>query len=224
MWDKSDILILQQSPLFSHFTSLAEIEAALHLLKANRKAFQKDECVWRAGEKVREIGVVVFGAVHIKQTDWWGNQNILNEIKARDIFGEAFATINDMPLSSDVISATETVIIFLNVRELLESDDCDNMLSLRFIKNLYKISSSRNRYLTKKLRYLSCRTTRDKLLSYFSEQARVKKSPSFDIPFDRQQLADYLSVERSAMSAELGRMKKDGLLDFKKNHFTLLKE
>ena len=96
MWDKSDILILQQSPLFSHFTSLAEIEAALHLLKANRKAFQKDECVWRAGEKVREIGVVVFGAVHIKQTDWWGNQNILNEIKARDIFGEAFATINDM--------------------------------------------------------------------------------------------------------------------------------
>lgn len=221
MWNKADIIMLTQTALFSRFLE-DEITSLLDTLSAQVRAYQKGEAVWSAGKKVSALGVVLSGAVHVRQTDWWGNQNILHEIKPRDIFGEAFATAENLALPNDVVAAADSRVLFVEVRWVLSPQGAENPLKARLVQNLYRISSARNRYLTKKVRYLSCRSTRDKLLAYFSEQARAHGSAQFAIPFDRQQLADYLSIERSAMSAELSRMQKDGLIRYRKNEFTLI--
>ena len=221
MWNKADIITLTQSPLFARFSE-DEITSLLNELSAQIHAYKKSETVWSTGQKVSSLGVVLEGAVHVRQTDWWGNQNILHEIKPRDIFGESFATAENLVLPNDVVAAADSRILFVEVRWALSPQGAESPLKAHLVQNLYRISSARNRYLTKKVRYLSCRSTRDKLLAYFSEQARAHNSAQFAIPFDRQQLADYLSIERSAMSAELSRMQKDGLIRYKKNDFTLI--
>lgn len=215
-----DINILRTSALFSSF-SCDELTQLLNMLHAKVKEYKKDETVYTTGSNISSLGVVITGKVHIQLVDWWGNLNILHEIKSADIFGEAFATTSGIPLANDVVAAEDSRILFINVQWVLASAHITDPLKVQFIQNLYRISSARNRYLTKKIQYLTCRSTRDKLIAYLSEQSRLHKSETFDIPFDRQQLADYLSVERSALSAELGKMQADGLLTFKKNHFTL---
>ena len=219
--NKADIITLAKAPLFAHFSE-DEIISLLNALRADIRAYQKGETVWSAGEDVSSLGVVLSGAVLVRQTDWWGNQNILHEIKERDIFGEAFATAESLALPNDVVAAADSRVLFVAVRWVLSVEGVQSLLKARLVQNLYRISSARNRYLTKKVRYLSCRSTRDKLLSYLSEQARLSGSERFTIPFDRQQLADYLSIERSAMSAELSRMQKEGLIRYRKNDFTLI--
>ena len=215
-----DMSILQTSALFSSF-SCNELTRILNILNAKVREYTKGETVYAAGSNISSLGMVMTGKVHIQLVDWWGNLNILHEITSADIFGEAFATKSGIPLANDVVAAQDSRILFINVQWVLASARIDDPLKVRFIQNLYRISSARNRYLTKKVQYLTCRSTRDKLIAYLSEQSRVHKSETFDIPFDRQQLADYLSVERSALSAELGKMQAEGLLTFKKNHFTL---
>ncbi|MGP1594817.1 MAG: Crp/Fnr family transcriptional regulator [Treponema sp.] len=225
-----DISMLQNFTLFNGF-SLHEIDQIIGICNAKVKQYCKGECIFFTGQITSNLGAVILGTLHIQQSDWWGNVNILHSIKAGEIFGLAFAAANGVPLENDVIAATNTEVLFLDVQWIhtFDTEPITNTmppvifrLKIKLIQNLYRISAARNRFLTKKLHYLSCRSTRDKLLAYLSEQADIQESHSFDIPFDRQQLADYLSVERSAMSAELSRMQRDGLLEFNKNHFTLL--
>lgn len=231
MYTAIDVSAFRGSALFKGFSD-DEIAQSLETFKGKVKNYKKGETVFFAGQTITELGLVISGMLHIQQSDWWGNMNILHGIKAGEIFGLAFAAASGVPLENDVIAATDTGILFLDVHWILtfsaedgktEKPNTVFRLKIKLIQNLYRISAARNRFLTKKLHYLSCRSTRDKLLAYLSEQADMHKSHSFDIPFDRQQLADYLSVERSAMSAELSRMQQDGLLEFKKNHFTLLR-
>ena len=89
------------------------------------------------------------------------------------------------------------------------------------IQNLFYAISVKNRSLVQKLGHMSRRTTREKLLSYLSEQAKKQGTSSFEIPFNRQQLADFLSVDRSAMSNELCKLRDEGLLSFERNRFQL---
>lgn len=231
MYTAIDVSAFRGSALFKGFSD-DEIAQSLETFKGKVKNYKKGETVFFAGQTITELGLVISGMLHIQQSDWWGNMNILHGIKAGEIFGLAFAAASGVPLENDVIAATDTDILFLDVHWILTFSTEDSKtekpntifrLKIKLIQNLCRISAARNRFLTKKLHYLSCRSTRDKLLAYLSEQADMHKSHSFDIPFDRQQLADYLSVERSAMSAELSRMQQDGLLEFKKNHFTLLR-
>lgn len=231
MYSTSDISAFQNSPLFYGFSN-DEIDHILKVCNAKIKNYHKGETVFFSGQIIAQLGLVIAGTLYIQQSDWWGNVNILHSIKAREIFGLAFAAVSGIPLENDVIAAADTAVLFLDVNWIhtFGAEDAESKNTavlfrskLKLIKNLYRISAARNRFLTKKLHYLSCRSTRDKLLAYLSEQADIQQSHSFDIPFDRQQLADYLSVERSAMSAELSKMQRDGLLTFRKNHFTLLR-
>lgn len=150
-----------------------------------------------------------------------GNRSILSEIGIGEMFGEAYTGSNN-PLLNDVIAVTDSCVFFFDLSKILTS--CSN--SCRFhslvIENMFFTLCEKNRQLVQKLSHITKRSTKEKLISYLSEEAKKQKSNDFDIPFNRQQLADFLSVDRSAMSNELCKMRNAGLIQFNKNHFKLI--
>ncbi|PKM74417.1 MAG: Crp/Fnr family transcriptional regulator [Firmicutes bacterium HGW-Firmicutes-16] len=213
--------ILKRCGLFAGIEE-TELKSLLSCLAAKTVRFDKNCIVFRCGEAISSFGIVLSGQVQIYQDDYFGNRSILGNVGPGGLFGEsfAFAEINELPVS--VITPTESELMFIDCGRL--SSPCANACSFhsRLIRNLMNIIARKNVTLTQKIEFTSKRTTREKLLSYLSSEAQKAKSNSFSIPFSRQELADYLSVDRSAMSAELGRLKDDGVLDFRKNQFELL--
>jgi CRP-like cAMP-binding protein len=213
---------LQKSPLFQG-VSEAELAGMTKCLGARTKTYSKGESVYRAGDFVREVGVVAEGRVHIVKDDAWGNQNIIAEITSGEMFAEAFVCggIDVLPVS--VVSASGCEIMFVDFQRIITQ--CGNACVFHslLIRNIVGVLARKNIMLQGKMEHITKRTTREKLLSYLSEQARKRGSSSFEIPFDRQGLADYLSVERSALSAEMSRLKSEGVINYRKSRFELLK-
>lgn len=213
--------ILQRSPLFAGMEE-AGISAMMDCLHARARRFQKGEYVFRQGDRLEEIPILVQGCLHIQREDYWGNRSILSRLDPGDMFGEAYAGPDSEPMRHDVAAVEDSVVLFFDVRRLLGSCASACPCHTQAVQNLVFALCGKNRTLVQKLGYLSQRTTRDKLLSYLSDEAARQHSASFSIPFNRQQLADFLSVDRSAMSAELCRLRDAGLITFRKNQFTLL--
>jgi len=214
--------ILRECPLF---TGIAEtdIESMLHCLSATQKRYNKNSFIYNEGDSAENIGIVLAGAVHILREDFWGKRNILTRVEAGGLFGEAFACAGVDKLPVSIMSAEESEILFVDCKRVMTSCSSACAFHAALVKNLTLILAQRNVLLTQKLEHITQPTTREKLLSYLSERARLAGAYAFDIPFNREELADYLSVERSAMSAALSKMRKDGLVCYRKNHFELLK-
>lgn len=212
--------ILKQSKLFDQLNE-QEILDALSCLHARIKVFSKDEVIFRQGEGISELALLLDGSVHIQREDYWGNLSILNEIHTGDLFGEVYACLENTKMLNNAVAVSPSKALLINANRILTTCPSACRFHERLVHNLLTVLASKNLLLARKLEHLSQRTTREKLLSYLSEQSLKSESSSFDISFNRQQLADYLSVDRSAMSAELGRMKAEGLLEFHKNHFVL---
>ena len=214
---------LQGCPLFAGIDR-ADMEALLRCLSSRQKSYAKNGFIWEEGGAAGDLGVVLSGSALILREDFWGRRKILTRIGRGGLFGEAFAFAGAQKLPFGVIAAEESDILFLNCRHIM--DPCESACSFHggLIKNLVLILADKNITLTQKLEHVTQPTTREKLLSYLSEQSRLSGSGTFDIPYSREELADYLSVERSAMSAELSRMRRDGLVDYNKNHFELLRK
>ncbi len=211
---------LQNTPLF-HGIREEEIQAMMSCLGAREKHYQKDEVILRAGSPTAEIGLVESGSVNIVVNFYWGSSNIFGHVEKGSIFAENYASIPGQELLCDVVAAEECEILFLNMRQL--SSTCSKACSFhnRLIQNLLSISAKKNLGLSSRMMHIAPKGIRDRLLSYLSEQALKNGSSHFLIPFDRQQLADYLGVDRSALSNELSKMQKDGLITYRKNEFTL---
>ena len=173
-----------------------EIAAVLQNLDAQLRVYPRNSFIWQLGEQVTTAGFVVAGSVHILREDYWGRQNILAQLGCGHLFGEVYACLRQA------------------------RSEAEN----RLLHNLLLLMAERNLFLTQKMEYLTKRTTREKLLAYLSEQARLQQSNKLTIPFNRQQLADFLAVDRSAMSGELSKMQADGLIRYKKNNFELLQK
>ena len=190
-------------------------------LGAREKHYQKDEVILRAGSPTAEIGLVESGSVNIVVNFYWGSSNIFGHVEKGSIFAENYASIPGQELLCDVVAAEECEILFLNMRQL--SSTCSKACSFhnRLIQNLLSISAKKNLGLSSRMMHIAPKGIRDRLLSYLSEQALKNGSSHFLIPFDRQQLADYLGVDRSALSNELSKMQKDRLITYRKNEFTL---
>ncbi len=212
---------LLEASLFSGIAA-DDIESILKCLRADKRTYRKGEHIFRAGETVSSIVLLLEGCVHIQREDYWGNLSILNEIRAGEVFGEAYA-VQGQTITNNVVAVADSVMMFFDFGKIMSfcSPFCPH--HLRLIQNTFCIIAEKNRVLTQKLGHMSQRTTRQKLLSYLSEQSAKADSAAFDIPFNRQQLADFLSVDRSAMSAELSKMQKDGIVTYNRNHFVLLK-
>lgn len=217
---KKYIPVLKRTQLFAGVGE-EEILAMLDCLQATKGIYKKGEYVFRQGEYISDISVLAEGRLSIQRDDYWGNRSIVNMAEAGEMFGEAYAAPDSGAMMNDVTAVEDSTVLFFNVRKILTTCSASCRFHSQVIQNLFLAISEKNRNLMRKLSYMSKRTTREKLLSYLSDEAKRQNRSSFEIPFNRQQLADFLSVDRSAMSSELGKMRDEGILDFKKNKFIL---
>lgn len=217
---KKYLKILKKSQLFSGVAE-DEIEAMLDCLSAELRTYQKGSYVLHQGEYLHHITVLVAGSLLIQKDDFWGNRSIVNKINVGEMFGEAYVAPGSEALLNDVIATEDSAIIFFDVHKILTTCSSACRFHAMVIQNLFYAISVKNRSLVQKLGHMSKRTTREKLLSYLSEQAKKQGTSSFEVPFNRQQLADFLSVDRSAMSNELCKLRDEGLLSFERNRFQL---
>lgn len=217
---KEFLSVLKKSLLFSGIEQ-KEIEAMLGCLGAETKSCEKDAFIYRTGERVESIGLVLSGRAHIVREDFWGNCNIVSVIEPGQTFAESYACTGT-PLGVSVVASERAQVLFLRVYRVLTicSNACE--FHARLMRNLLSVLALHNLKMNEKLAHVTQRTLREKLLSYLSFESARAGSPCFDIPFNRQQLADYLAADRSALSTELGKMRDEGVLCFDKNHFRLL--
>ena len=217
---KNYFSVLSASPLFSGISE-AEVTAMLACLRAETKAFPKDAFLLRAGDTAGAIGLVLSGSVLIVQEDIWGNRNILSKAGPGQSFAAAYACAPGSVLNVSVVTESPVTLMLLNVKRVLHVCPAACTHHSRIIRNLLGELAEKNLRFSEKLTHMGQRTTRAKLLSYLSAEAQRLGAYEFDIPFSRQQLADYLGVERSGLSLELGKLQRQGLLDFHKSHFRL---
>lgn len=218
---KKYLMQIKKSRLFAGIDE-QELEAMLGCLSATVRNFKKGDYIIRSGDSITWVGLVVAGSVHIQREDFWGNRTILSEIPESGLFGESYACAPGQPAPVNAVAAQNSTIMFLDVRRIITVCPSACAFHARLIQNLISVLAFKNIMLTGKIEHISQRSIREKLLSYLSEQAQAAGGPSFDIPFNRQQLADYLCVDRSAMSNTLGQLRDEGVLTFNKAHFELL--
>lgn len=208
---------LNACPLFLGIAE-QELPDLLERLGATSGSYEKDETIFWEGRSADTVGIILSGGVHIVREDRGGNRSVIAWMDAPQLFGEAFAFsgIDRFPVS--VIAASDSEIVLISARKMLAMSGEDP----RIIQNLLRIIAKKNLLLKERIELLYIRTTKEKLMAYLSDQAKAQGSRRFTIPHDRQALADYLGVERSAMSAELGKLRAEGKIDFKRNYFELL--
>ena len=217
----SDCLpLLRKARLFAEISD-GDIGEMLSCLNAASTEYPKGDYIFRVGDRTEALALILSGNVLILQEDFWGNRNIIASAGPGQTFAETFACASDSPLNVSVVADSDCRILFLNVRRILTLCPSACSRHSRIIRNLLSDLADKNLRLNEKLTHLGQRTTRAKLLSYLSAEAQKHHSVSFDISFSRQQLADYLFVDRSGLSAELCKMRDEGLLSFSRNHFIL---
>lgn len=214
------IPVLLKTKLFQG-VSPEELSAMLQCLSAAERNYEKGDYLLRIGEVVDFMGIVLKGRIQIIQEDFWGNRNIVSLAEPGELFAEAYACVPGAPLGVSVVADTACSVLSMDIQKVLST--CENSCTFhaRLIQNLLSTMAEKNLQLSHKVSFLAQRSTRKKLLSYLSAQSQRAGSPVFTIPFDRQELADFLSVDRSAMSSELGRLRDTGVLTFQKNQFEL---
>ena len=218
---KKYIPVLKKTKLFAGVGD-DEINSMLSCLGARLCTYKKGEYVFRQGEHISDISVLVEGNLHIQKDDYWGNRSILGQIAVGEMFGEAYVSPENSTLLNDVFATLDSAVIFFDVKRIITTCPSACRFHSIVVQNMFFAISEKNRKLVQKLGHMSKRTTREKLISYLSEEAKKQNSAIFTIPFNRQQLADFLSVDRSAMSNELCKMRDEGLIEFEKNCFKLL--
>ena len=218
--EQKDIKTLCHTKLFNACDE-EEVKSLLKLFSAREESFRKGSFILHAGDRTNQLGILLSGHAMIIQEDWWGNRNILHDVTEGDVFAESFACAESAELTLSVNVDMDSRVVFLNVDSILQATGHD--AQLKVLRNFISDLAGKNIRFSEKLRHLGGRTTRAKLLSYLSAEAERCHSNSFDIPFSRQALADYLFVERSGLSNELMKMQAEGLLKTRKNHFELLK-
>ena len=182
--------------------------------------YEKGRTIFRQGEPAAEMGVVLSGGVCIESVDLWGDRSILSHVGAGQVFGETYA-LTGGPLPVAAVAAENSQILTINVSGLLKERYASSTWQRKLLGNLVYIFAQKNRALSARIFCTNAKTIRGRLLTYLSAQAVEAGSSAFSIPFDRQELADYLSVDRSALSAVLGALRREGLISFQKNQFTL---
>ena len=218
---KKYIPVLKRTKLFSGVGE-EDIASLLSCLGARKKEYKKGEYILREGEHISDIFILVEGKIHIQKDDYWGNRSILSVISVGEMFGEGYAAPESGALLNDVVAVEDSSVIFFDVKRILTTCSSACRFHNMIVQNMFFAISDKSRKLVQKLGHMSGRTTRAKLISYLSEEAKRQGSSAFTVPFNRQQLADYLCVDRSAMSNELCKMRDEGMIKFEKSRFELL--
>jgi CRP-like cAMP-binding protein len=197
-----------------------DLPKLLSCLQPHTKTVSKGRILLQEGDRTAELGIILSGSLQIVRHDFWGNKTIVSRFGEGELFAETMACTGERSQVS-VVAETDTTVMFLAIKQIITSCGNNCVFHNAIIQNMVSILANKNQGLMKKMTHLTRRSTREKLLSYLSEESMKANDRSFSIPFDRQQLADYLCVERSAMSNELSKMRAEGLLEYKRNRFTL---
>ena len=216
-----DIETIRQSPVFAGLTT-EETQTLLHEIASQPEEFLKGSVILSQGETTDRAYLITDGNIIIGRNDYWGNQSIIAHLTSNDIFAETFAFLDDVPITVNVYAASRCTVIPLERKKLMSPDITNSTVREKLLRNLIHLFAYKNHYLSGKIAVLSQRGIRKKLLEYLSQKAGENGSDYFSIDFNRQQLADYLSVDRSALSSEISKLKEEGLIDTYKNHFRLL--
>lgn len=209
-----------QSKLFQGLTE-QEADKITGCLHGERRTFDHEEYIYRAGDAGIRLGLILAGSVNITKDDIWGNHKIIDNIGQGQIFGEAYECIKGEALFVNVQAVGKTEVMFLDMCRMLATCQASCLFHQKLIQNLFFLMADRNLKLMRKMDYLTPKSIRERILAYLSDQVVKNGQYTFEIPFNRQQMADYLSVDRSALSNELSKMKQDGLIDFYKNSFSV---
>ncbi len=211
---------LQKSRIFSGMSEL-EFSSALAALQAREKRYQKGQTILNAGDYTDRLGLVLEGSVTIESNDAWGNRTILSHVGKGQFFAESYALLPDEPLLVDVVANEDCRVVFLRVGGVQALSNLSEPWVGRFTANLLAISALKNLHLSGRSFHTAPKTVRGRVMAYLNTLSLQTQRREFDIPFDRQQLADYLNVERTALSKELGRMQRDGLIRTNRKHFII---
>lgn len=213
--------VLRKCRLFDKIDD-ANLVKMLGCLGAKIESFDKKYTIFAEGSPAKYIGIVLSGSAQVIQVDYYGNRSILIEVEPSEMFAEAFACAETEAMPVSVVANEPCEVMFIDCSHILHT--CSNNCGFhqQMIFNLMKDLATKTIAFHKKVEITSKRSTREKLITYLSIYAKKVNSNKFEIPFDRQELADYLEVERSGLSAEISKMKKDGIIDCDKNRFVLL--
>lgn len=216
-----DIKLLQKSLIFRNMND-DEIHSALSALQAIEKKYKKDDVVMSAGIITETMGLVISGSVTIESNDIWGNRTILSHIGAGGFFAETYALLDDEVMLVDVRANENCRILFFRIGSLSDLNNHKEIWVNKLIFNLLQISAHKNLTLSLRSFHTAPKTVRGRIMAYLNSVSLQNHSKEFDIPFNRQQMADYLSLDRTALSKELGRMRNEGVISFRKNHFKIM--
>lgn len=218
---KKYLEILKKCPLFYEIDD-EDILKVLHCLGAKVDTFDKKYTIFREGSPAKYIGIVLSGKVQVARNDYFGNRTILSNMGASELFSEAFAAAGTVSMPVSVIASETSEIMFIDCNHILHT--CKNGCSFhhQLIFNLMKDLAEKTIMFHQKIEIISKRTTREKLLSYLMACSKNFGASSFVIPFDRQELADFLGVDRSGLSVEISKLKKEGVIDSHRSRFKLL--
>ena len=212
---------MKNSPFFEGIEETEE-EKVLKGLDAHEMTYDKENYILHCGEQVKEMGLLVSGGLLIVQEDFWGNRNLVAKIEPGDVFAETFACMQRRNINVSVIAEEAANVLWLNVRNILDADGGTEGWKLVLLRNLLENMAEKNLRFNEKLTHMGKRNTREKLLSYLSAEAQKHGTSEFDIPFSRQQLADYLCIDRAAMSTEISKLQKEGFIKTNRKHFELM--
>ena len=213
--------VLKKCPLFFDVTD-DNIITTLGCLKAKTDTFDKNYTILSEGSTAKYIGIVLSGSVQITQTDYYGNRSILGNLCEGELFAEAFASMQTQSIPVSVVANQKSEIMFIDYNHILRTCPKGCSHHRQLIYNLMKVLALKTVMFQQKIEVISKRTTREKLLTYLALCAKKNNKNNFKIPFNRQELADYLEVDRSGLSAEISKLRKEGVLECRKNYFILL--
>ena len=207
---------IKECTIFKNF-SIDEIIEIFSVISFYEKDYKKNDIILAENTKVEYFGIITNGKIALSNFDYFGNRNILNVFEKGDSFAEALVSL-EIQIPHEVISLTDSSIVWIEYKSLSKS-----LYYQKILNNLLNIISTKNLILNKKLQILSKRTTREKILEYLSNQKKALSLDSnFEINLNRNEMADYLALDRSKLSRELGKLKKEGIIDLKKKKFKLL--
>ena len=218
---RENLPILRTCPLFEGIRE-ADLLGMLGCLGAVPMSVKKGQNVFSEGDQAVRVGIVLEGKLLLLREDYFGNRSIFGQVLPGQLFGETYAFSHAQSLPVTVSAEEDSRLLLLDSRRITTC--CSNACEFhnRVIYNLLRLVADKNLLLHQKIQITSQRTTAEKLMAYLSQQAKLHNSPTFTIPYDRQALADYLEVDRSGLSTEIGKLKKQGILSCEKNRFTLL--
>lgn len=212
--------IISASPLFTGIAR-TELSAMLSCLGARTQTVQKAAALFSEGDPANSVGMVLEGGIQIERSDFYGNRSVITSVGPGGLFAEMFACAGIETLPVSAIATADSTVMLMDVRRILTTCSNSCIFHNTLIENLLHAVARKNIALNSKIHCMSQRSTREKLMTYLLETAKIAGACEFTIPYDRQGLADYLGVERSAMSAEISKLKKEGIIDTRGSWFNI---